>query len=91
VDLSTIQVVFYNISARTLLQQPWLNDQGQLEEGKIKGGIFPLMLSPHLHFQQGQLVSRPRLLGAGASILKIFQERECFGSIFYIIHKKYIF
>jgi hypothetical protein len=57
VDLSTIlQVFFYSNSPRTLLQQSWLNHQGQLEEGKRKGGIFPLMLSPLLHFQQGQLV-----------------------------------
>jgi hypothetical protein len=57
VYLSTIlQVVFYSNSPRTLLQQSWLNHEGQLEEGKRKRGIFPLMLSPLLHFQQGQLV-----------------------------------
>jgi hypothetical protein len=36
---------------------------------------------------------QPRLLGAGALIFKNFRERERerLGSVFYIIHKKYIF
>jgi hypothetical protein len=54
VDFSTIlQVFFYNNNPRTLLRQSWLNHQGQLEEGKRKGGIFPLMLPPPPSFSTG--------------------------------------
>jgi hypothetical protein len=69
VDLSTIfQVFFYNNSPRTLLQQPWFNHQGQLEQGKIKGGIFPLMLPPPPSFSTGSASVSSARSGATATI-----------------------
>jgi hypothetical protein len=66
VDFPTILLVFfYSSSPRTLLQQPWLKHQGQLEEGKRKGGIFPLMLPPSPSFSTGS-ASVP-FVGSGAA------------------------